>query len=914
MSLYFRKLLWVCVIFWQSIGFGQNLVKNGDFATGTFENWTISNSANAAVLTGQGPDGSNAAQLSVVLTDITGSFSQNIPSLGAGQSYDLMFSMKGSSTGTDPFIVSLGNVNLYTATGINSPSYNQFTIQSINDTASPTLKFSIDGSSLNYTQLQIGNIVLTASGDGMESVKQVVNQKDVVTLTAGVTTVTVAGSVFPKTQEAGGRPPTPREVAYKIYKETLSLVEDVGKKVDERTAKQADMCDNPICSTSDGDYAIDPLYEKKDDIQKIVDNANAVNAIVSANQNDPYIQQIGEAMHVYGNWALGLQTNLAENSTHNSTEPNQLSADGLTGCAFQETAAQAPKISPIKSPSSVASFLVPSSIKILDQLQKMQLPKNSIDFTKKMVGSLQFRVDALGTHATEILRHIDIFAKDLRLELDQRSQRIDVLHSSLDIADLERTVEGLQVSLSGLGMDAIAQSDFRRTRRQLKDDLAFLFLNEKSLHNTEVYLQKVIGRCALFLQPNDIVDNFDEKNSQLVALSEVNADFLQNYVVEKKEKISSKYSKLVDAAYKKLGSVVKTFQKSLNTVKKLHEEVIGLREKIQEILPNLHHLVYDEIENIDQLYKVEGMLAANFEANVLLAGTDDVVRQASQGAASNPLNKSVNVWGRTFGQYIHQNGKGTGPSSHSGTGGVLIGADWKVKDCNIGFASAYSYSSLEIHQHNGNTEINLANLGPYVSYSIQDWTFNFSVMGGYVNTDSTRYVTGTNQKAKSAPHTWQLAPHVDIHYKDLLSSQSVSMSPYIMGDYAASWQSSFAEHGAQSANMSQDSTYSGFVRTEVGLEFSETIDINYGKLMLKEKSAWAYQRSFSPINTITLVGTTSAFVIPGSAGVQNLGLIDFSMTFIPKNQALPVVQVGYTGQFGSIYMSQVGSVNISKEF
>lgn len=904
----FRNPLWVCIVLCKSAVFGENLVENGNFATGDFTGWSISSGSNVTVEVGEGPGGSNAAQINTVFTDVTATLSQNISSLGINQPYDLTFSIRGLVS--DPFVVSLGGVNLYTENSINLSSYNEVSLHSTSLSSSPDLQFSIAGTAANYNVLKLANIMLVASSSAalQSSGEQIVNLNDDVTLTSSVITTTIAGSVPP--QKTPPPVKTPSQQAYEIYQETLALVDTVQTAVTDRNNIIGNSCSH--AGNCNGTEVPDPLFLQKANIQKIIDNAEKVEILAKENPSDTYLQTLNQDMQQYSSWAKGLKSDLSDNKIAGDSDESTIDISAYGG-SLQKKSANKPELKSIEPP--IATFLVPSSIEILNHLMGMQLPKNSADFTSSMFGALQFRVDALGLHSTEILRHIDEFAKDLRIEIDQRSERIEDLYSTLDVAVVERAIEGLQVSLKDMDVSFMGSLELRRVRKQLKNDLAFFILSAKSLSKIELHLQKIVRYCEMFLQSNDIANIVGEGNLDNSALVEVDIDLLPHLIVEEKKKGRFKYSKPVHAAYKKILSATKTFQKSLEKVESLHEEVNELCEKIKEVLPNLHHIVDDEITNImEPLYTTEGMLAANFETNVLCVGTDDVKREAMQEGQGSSFNKTVNVWGRVFGQYIHQNAKGSSPSSHVGTGGVLVGSDWKVKDCKIGFATAYSYSYLEMHKNNGHTEINLVNIGPYVSYGIQDWSFNFSVMGGYVNADNTRNILGTNTKARSKPHTWQMAPHVDIHYNNILDSQSFTISPYIMGDYAASWQSSFSEHGAQNANTAQDGSFSGFIRTEAGLEYSEVIQINYGLLTLKEKGAWVYQRSFSPINTITLVGTINAFAVPGSANVQNLGLIEFSMNFAPKNEKLPVVQIGYTGQFGSIFMSQVGSINISKAF
>lgn len=277
----------------------------------------------------------------------------------------------------------------------------------------------------------------------------------------------------------------------------------------------------------------------------------------------------------------------------------------------------------------------------------------------------------------------------------------------------------------------------------------------------------------------------------------------------------------------------------------------------------------------------------------------------------------INVWGTLLGQYMHQKKASNSNGFSSGSGGAIAGADWTISNQSVGFAASYVYTYFGILNDQGHSNINQGTLATYGVFRFCNWISNVSILGGYAHDNNHRHFKSstTSYHTHGSSNGWQLSPHLDLAYNAFIKNAWFNVVPYVMGDYVANWQSKYSESGSADGKTSQGGKFYGFVRAESGLRFYETINVKYGKLILKEKGAYAYQRSTSSkSNSVSIIGTTNAFVVPIGTHIQNLFVGEFSMEFVSGKKYVPDVEVSYEGQFGSKFIAQIGTINLSKKF
>ena len=307
-----------------------------------------------------------------------------------------------------------------------------------------------------------------------------------------------------------------------------------------------------------------------------------------------------------------------------------------------------------------------------------------------------------------------------------------------------------------------------------------------------------------------------------------------------------------------------------------------------------------------------GMLSEDFSEESLVADRNKIPKKNIP-----QISKDINVWGIALGQYMHQKKASNSNGFTSGSGGTIVGVDWTISNQSIGFAASYAYTYFNILKDQGHTNINQGTVAPYGVFRFSNWISTISILGGYAHDDNHRNFKNTTSHyhTHGSSYGWQLSPHLDVAYNGIFKNSWFNVVPYAMGDYVANWQSKSIEVGSSDGKTSQKGKFYGFVRAESGVRFYETINIRYGKLILKEKGAYAYQRSTSSkSNSVSIIGTAEAFVVPISTHIQNLFVGEFCMEFVSGKKYVPDIEVSYEGQFGSKFIAQIGTVNLSKKF
>ena len=287
-----------------------------------------------------------------------------------------------------------------------------------------------------------------------------------------------------------------------------------------------------------------------------------------------------------------------------------------------------------------------------------------------------------------------------------------------------------------------------------------------------------------------------------------------------------------------------------------------------------------------------------------------------------PPPKPYTVWIAPFGEYAKEKAQPQVPAFTMGVGGAAAAFEVnKERGNSIGFGGAYVYTSLHEEEKMGKAHINQGFLTLYGTVSDSKWYADLGIWGGYYSGSNQRNISfpGVSVIAQSDIQGWQLAPHAEIGYDGFFLEDCrlkwFGVEPFLMGDWVATWERGFHESGAGSLNMGQSGRFSSLLRGESGLRLYEIVTLSSGQLIFREKASYAYQKAFHT-GTITafLVGSPGSFTVSTLASAQNLGVAEFSMLFVPKNQSAPYVDFRYQGEFGSQYQSHQGIVELGKEF
>ncbi|MEN9343456.1 MAG: hypothetical protein RLZZ453_243 [Chlamydiota bacterium] len=282
----------------------------------------------------------------------------------------------------------------------------------------------------------------------------------------------------------------------------------------------------------------------------------------------------------------------------------------------------------------------------------------------------------------------------------------------------------------------------------------------------------------------------------------------------------------------------------------------------------------------------------------------------------------VTVWGSAFGEYAHLKGKIEIPTSSIDTGGIVTGFDRTWEDsCFVGVALAYAFSSLHERKDAGKADVNQGAINIYGEIICGKWYVDLSAFGGYYASANVRHIVlpGVDENARATIHGWQLAPHFEVGYEGFLSKGMHSgwrgIEPFFLGDWIVDWEAGFQEKGAGIYDMGQKRRFCSLVRGEIGLRLEQAVIFNAGHLCFTEKGSYACHK---PLNigriTTFFVGSSDEFVLKAFRGVQSLGIVELSISFLPKAKHIPNVELSCQAGFGSRYHMYQGSIDIFKSF
>ena len=180
---------------------------------------------------------------------------------------------------------------------------------------------------------------------------------------------------------------------------------------------------------------------------------------------------------------------------------------------------------------------------------------------------------------------------------------------------------------------------------------------------------------------------------------------------------------------------------------------------------------------------------------------------------------------------------------------------------------------------------------------------NVALSGGpYQSRQERHNIASIN--AMSSPNGWILCPHLEFSSPSRI--RWLVFDPFVMLDWANNWQYHYREHGKSGLNVTLKNQYSSMLRSEIGLRCAEILHYEWGQLIFEEKGSYVNKVPFGQgTNTAAFVGAISTFSVETfSARIQNLGMIQIQIEFLPSDDRYPYGSLSYQGEFGSSFQSQ----------
>ncbi len=275
------------------------------------------------------------------------------------------------------------------------------------------------------------------------------------------------------------------------------------------------------------------------------------------------------------------------------------------------------------------------------------------------------------------------------------------------------------------------------------------------------------------------------------------------------------------------------------------------------------------------------------------------------------------LWLSILGNYVHEKSRHSLPAFSNKIGGALLGLDYMgIQDVVIGGGLAYAYNAVQYFHKRGKASINQESAVLYASWNNAYVSMNAALWGGLLQTTQKRrslgFITSTGK-----PTGWNLTPHFELSVPyQMNASQEFVMDPFVTLDWTNHWQSHFHEHGSSGFNLKVHNQYAAIFRSEAGIRFFETLQYNWGNLVLEEKISFVNRTPTDKGNgDVAFIGAFSSFDVKTlSSTSQNLGAIQLHLEYIPSCPSTIYASLDYQGEFGSAFQSHMLTLALGKNF
>lgn len=249
------------------------------------------------------------------------------------------------------------------------------------------------------------------------------------------------------------------------------------------------------------------------------------------------------------------------------------------------------------------------------------------------------------------------------------------------------------------------------------------------------------------------------------------------------------------------------------------------------------------------------------------------------------VENSGSLWIDPVAKYVNQDAQQQNHSYHAFTAGGALGGDYRVgKRAYFGIAGAYTYSKVHMNENSADERINSAYGGVYGTW-FNKWMFvDATFLAAYNHYDGTRNIDffGIDRHAKSKHNGYQLSPSLGIGV--LYNTTDYQLQPMARVDYIYTHQSAFKEHGADSIDLKVQKTISQYVRTDVGIKFSQCYSGETIKIIPDLKLAWVWDKQLDDAHfKARFVDTEGGFQTTGMRPVHNLFAPGLGLTIMSNS-------------------------------
>lgn len=269
---------------------------------------------------------------------------------------------------------------------------------------------------------------------------------------------------------------------------------------------------------------------------------------------------------------------------------------------------------------------------------------------------------------------------------------------------------------------------------------------------------------------------------------------------------------------------------------------------------------------------------------------------------------TLSLWADGFGQFASQKGSDTNPDFDMTVGAVIGGMDFLKQNGLLSFNLGYAHDWVEQDHDSGESSSNLYLASFGGSYTGPHFYFDLSFCGSYSTNNNQRNVVfpGIHATTRSESHCWTLTPHLDFgydftHYSST-EGHSFTIEPFASFDWAINWAGKIVETDGFPLDMSINANTSSMLRSEVGMNFYEIVNKEWGIFIARQLLGYVNKKPFSVgrLNA-AVVGGPGSFTLETFTNDQNI--FNPEVEFYWKWKRGFFLSISYLGEFGSGYIS-----------
>lgn len=266
-----------------------------------------------------------------------------------------------------------------------------------------------------------------------------------------------------------------------------------------------------------------------------------------------------------------------------------------------------------------------------------------------------------------------------------------------------------------------------------------------------------------------------------------------------------------------------------------------------------------------------------------------------------------------------QNSTGLEPGFSTKTPASLLGADYVFRNAgHFGVIVGYSQDRLRWDQQRGTGSIQNLYEGVYGGFKGQSGYIQGSLMTAFGLYEGHRripfigiYDTLPTRVAAHKNHGFLADGRLEMGAS--FGCLTVA-KPYVSGDFVFLTEKGFTEHGADSIDLSVRKYRASALRMEVGTELSHRNTSSIGSLDSHARVAWAFEQRYQGKRLVAnLDNQLCDFTVYGLNPNRSLFSFTLGLTGMFAKD-LCFISADYTGEFGSQYRSNAGSLQVQLNF